>query len=125
MMAAIHLGPRELIILSTTILISLLPPIILAVQARRRGYSLLVWVLAGALSNSILLLILLGVLPDYRRKRQRIQELADLEKRLLEASQRKAGWPSVDAGAPRVDRSLGDLPTILPPRSLGDEVTRG
>jgi hypothetical protein len=120
------LGPQELIILVLVLaVVYWLAPLIMAVQARRRGYSLLVWLIAGMLSNSIFLLILLGVLPDYRRKRQRVTEMEDLERRLLAAAQRRAGRTSGAAGAPLLDRSLGDQPTILPPRSLGDEETRG
>jgi hypothetical protein len=120
--------PNVLFLLLLAVLVLIwyvLLPYSMATQARRRGYSLLAWLIAGALSNSIFLLILLGILPDFRRKRQRAQEMKDLEERLLEASQHVGGRATAAATAPLLDRSLGDQPTILPPHSLGDEVTRG
>jgi hypothetical protein len=121
-----NLGPVEgLLVLLLGLIWYVLVPWSMAKQAGERGYSALVWLMGAALSNSIFLLILLGLLPDYRRKRQRVQEMEDLEKRLLEASGRVAGRTTAGATAPLADRSLGDQPTILPPRSLGDEETRG
>jgi hypothetical protein len=109
----------------------LIVSLVVAIQARRRGYSLLTWVVAGMLVNPIFLLVLLGVLPDRRRKRLREKETEDLEHRLLRPPRHReeAAAPvalPVRPGAIRagLDRSLGDMPTNLPERSLGDEETR-
>ena len=91
-----------------------------AVQARRRGYSLWVWLVAGLAGNPIFFLILLGVLPDFARKRLRVTEMEDLESRL----NGKATKESAEPAAADVQRSLGDQPTYLPERSLGDIETR-
>ena len=110
----------------------LLCSLVVAVQARRRGYSLLVWLVAGALGNPIFLLILLGIMPDFRRKNHRKVEMADLEERLRREPRRLPGVvpvaESVEPAHPirrSLDRSLGDRETIDPiQRSLGDEPTR-
>ncbi len=120
----IGLGPQELMVLLLTFAlfglgagVFVLP---LALQARQRGYSLLVWLVAGLLGNPLFLLILLGVLPDFRRKALRQAEREDLQERLRRASQPPA--PALPAGP--LGRSLGDQVTRLPERSLGDEETR-
>jgi hypothetical protein len=117
----------------TIVALLALMSVIVAVQARRRGYSLLVWLIGGLLGNPIFLLVLLGAMPDFARKRLRREERADVEERLRrkvrvveeEAGEVLAG-PSAGPGAvrPAVERSLGDQPTRLPERSLGDEETR-
>src|SRR5262249_18191957 len=94
--------------------------LIVPLQAKRRGYSLLAWLVASLLGNPVFLLILLGLLPDARRKRLRTTEREDLEGRL-----RRARGPAEPAPArPPLERSLGDQATRLPERSLGDEETR-
>ena len=100
-----------------------------AVQAKRRGYSLIVWFIAGALVfNPIYLLVILGISPH--RKRQQMREQF---RRELDAKLAAAGIPAAaPATRPMADRSLGDQPTIppgtaaatdgppVPQRSLGD-----
>jgi heme exporter protein D len=111
-----------------------------AMQAKRRGYSFFVWLLAGMLVvNPIYLLVVLGVSPHRKRQRLREQFRRELDAKL------SAAIPTTPAG-PIPERSLGDQPTlapgsagatdapgrsvgdaatVLPPaRSLGDELTR-
>jgi hypothetical protein len=116
--------------------IFLLISLVVAVQARRRGYPFLVWLVAGALGNSIFLLILLGIMPDFRRKNMRKKEMDELDERLLLVPRRLPGVeeisPPPDGLADRQGttqdfqgRSLkGQVTTDLPQRSLGDEPTR-
>lgn len=95
-------------------------PFVVARQAKRRGYSFWVWFVAAFVGNSIILLILLGVMPDQARKRRRKKEMADLETRLQDAvGQVVAIEPPRD-----IFRSVGDGPTVLPARSMGDDETR-
>jgi hypothetical protein len=96
--------------------------LIVAVQARRRGYALTVWLIASLVSNPIFLLLLLGVMPDFARRRLRETEMKDLESRLMRTARRA----TAEAIAPAADlqRSLGDQVTALPERSLGDVETR-
>jgi hypothetical protein len=104
--------------------------LVVAVQARRRGYSLLVWLVGGLLGNPIFLLVLLGAMPDFARRRLRRQERAELEERLrrkVRVVEEEAGDVLAGPAAPErppVERSLGDQLTRLPERSLGDEETR-
>jgi hypothetical protein len=109
-------------------LLSLIP----AVQARRRGYSFVIWLLAGvAAFNPVFLMIVLATIPH--RKRQQLREQF---RRELDAKLAAGGVPAVLPAAPPVpERSLGDLATRLPgasaatdeppvrERSLGDEPT--
>jgi len=105
---------------------------ITAVQAKRRGYSFVAWLFAGILGNPIFLLVLLGVMPDFRRRRLRQKEADDLRRRLRRrrqdaeppAPQAKEAAPA-RAVRPARERSLGDESTRdLPERSLGDDETR-
>lgn len=96
---------------------------ITAVQARWRGYPFLVWLLTGLLGNPIFLLVLLGVMPDFRRRRLRERQADDLRRR-LSGQPPPGAKPSAPRPAMQVDRSLGDEPTVLPERSLGDDETR-
>jgi hypothetical protein len=102
--------------------------LVVAVQARRRGYPLVAWLLAGLSGYGIFLLILLGVMPDLARKRQRVKEMEDLESRLrrkLLPRQVGVGTETLPFLSGRdVQRSVGDQPTVLPERSLGDDETR-
>ncbi len=115
------LGPQELITLAVVGVIYVSLALILALQARKRGHSLLVWLLAGLAGNMILLLVMLGVLPDFARRRMRKTEMEDLESRL----KRKPSGPA-EALMPAADvrRSVGDQVTAVPERSLGDVETR-
>jgi hypothetical protein len=112
---------------------------ITAVQARRRGYPFVPWLLAGMLGNPIFLLVMLGVMPDFRRRQLRQKETEDLKRRLARQPQQRRRPPrgeqaaSPKAGRVRpdraaIDRSIGDEVTrdVPPPvdRSLGDEETR-
>jgi hypothetical protein len=100
-----------------------------AIQARRRGYSFIVWFFAGLLVyNPIYLLIVLATIPHRARQEQRLQFAAELDARLS-----AAGIPVVTAVRPIPDRSLGDFATIDPrttagkfsdAKSIGDEPTR-
>jgi hypothetical protein len=96
--------------------------LLVAVQARWRGYPLVVWLIAGVVGNPIFILVLLAFMPDFARRRQRRQELDDLARR-LEGGRRPrpaAAGPAPPAAGP----SLGDASAHLPERSLGDEPTR-
>lgn len=115
------LGPQELITLAVVGVAYVALALILALQARRRGHSLLVWLAAGLAGNMILLLVMLGVLPDFARKRLRKTEMEDLESRL---KQRAGGPPAARVPAADGQRSLGDQVTAPPERSLGDVETR-
>jgi hypothetical protein len=102
--------------------------LVVAVQARRRGYLLLPWLLAGLSGYGIFLLILLGVMPDFARKRQRLKEMEDLESRLRKKLLTRAVADGGDTlplpTRHGVQRSVGDQPTALPERSVGDDETR-
>jgi hypothetical protein len=101
--------------------------LIVAVQAFRRGYSLLLWLTAGCLGNPLFLLVLLAIMPDRARLARRRKELRLIEEKLADLAQKAALQPEpagVVLPAASVG-SLGDQPTVLPPvRSLGDEETR-
>jgi hypothetical protein len=108
--------------------------VLVAVQARRRGYRFLTWFFAGMLGNPIFFLILLAIMPDFARKALRQEEMADLEARLAARKMPAppaypllaVPHPAGDASTLSAGRSLGDQPTIMPPlRSLGDEETTG
>jgi hypothetical protein len=100
-----------------------------AIQAKRRGYSFLVWFFAGLLVyNPIYLLIVLATIPHRSRQKQRVQFADELDAKLS-----AAGLPVVTAVRPIPDRSLGDFATIDPrttagkfsdAKSIGDEPTR-
>ena len=120
--AAFNLGVQELTALVSFGGFFIALVLLVAIQARKRGYSLLVWLLAGLAGNTILLLVMLGVLPDFARKGLRKTEMEDLESRL---NRKKVGKPAeAPAQAADVQRSLGDQVTALPERSLGDVETR-
>lgn len=110
------------------VLFFLVLSLVVAVQARRRGYPLLAWLLAGLSGYGIFLLILLGVMPDLARKRQRVKEMEDLESRLRKKLMPRLvadGTETLSFPAGRdVQRSVGDQITRLPERSLGDDETR-
>jgi hypothetical protein len=112
--------------LAAVLVVCFLLGLIVAVQAQRRGYNLGVWLLGGTLSgNPVLVLVLLAVMPDFARKRLRRTYMAQLEDRLAAASRRVLGRARAPQPAVAPDRSVGDLPTYLPPsRSVGDEETR-
>jgi hypothetical protein len=108
------------------LVISFLISLVVAVQARRRGYSFLVWQAAGTLVNPVFFLVLLGMLPNRARQAQRRRELADLNAKLA-VLRKGAGEPATLPAAPAVrpELSLGDQPTVAPPGvSLGDQETR-
>ena len=92
-------------------------------QARRRGYSFWVWMLACIFSlNPLLILVLLAMLPDARKKRLREREMEELQKKLaaLPTIALSGDFLAVPAA------SLGDQLTTAPSalRSIGDEMTR-
>ena len=101
-------------------------------QARRRGYSFWLWLIATFVAfNPIIMLVLLALMPNRARKRLREKFRAELNAKLAA----RTGRPLVPAaavaahslaGSTMPERSLGDMPTVAPPdRSLGDEATRG
>jgi hypothetical protein len=101
--------------------------LIVAVQAMWRGYPVVLWTIAGMLGNPIFLLVILGAMPDYERKRQREEERKELETRARSVAKRLppvAPEIVVPKATPAVERSIGDQPTTLPERSIGDEQTR-
>jgi hypothetical protein len=87
-------------------------------QARRRGYSFWLWLLAGLASlNPLLILLVLAMPPDAHKKALREAEMRALETRLGARPPRPAGV------APAA--SPGDQSTTAPvSRSVGDEETR-
>jgi len=101
-----------------------------AIQAKRRGYSFFVWLIAGLLAyNPIYLLVVLATVPHRKRQRLRAQFANELDAKLA-----AAGIPAVrPISRPVGERSLGDQPTMDPgstvsrpavERSIGDEATR-
>jgi hypothetical protein len=101
-----------------------------AIQAKRRGYSFFIWLLAGILAlNPIYLLVVLSTVPHRKRQRLRATFAEELDARL-----KTAGIPmTMQAARPAPGRSLGDLATMDPGstasrpasgRSLGNELTR-
>jgi hypothetical protein len=110
-------------------LVSALFGIVVAVQARRRGYRFSVWVVVGILANPVYLLILLATMPDFARKRLRAKFRAELDAKLAcRSPQARPPVPvSSTAGTftASPELSVGDRMTVLPrDRSLGDEETR-
>src|SRR5262249_62079621 len=96
-------------LLVVILVFALLLSLIVAVQARRRGYPLLAWLVAGALGNPIFLLVLLGAMPDFRRRRLRKRELADLEDRLNHRGPRVLPGLACPVQAPRPPAAPGAL----------------
>jgi hypothetical protein len=106
-----------------------------ASQARKRGYSFIVWVVAGMLGNPLFFLVLLAIMPDFARRKQREKEMAELEKKLAARKRMRVLAGNTDilqvptaTALPAVrERSLRDEETRMlpaPERSLGDEPTR-
>ena len=104
--------------------------VIVAVQARGRGYSLWLWMAAGLLTiNPVIFLVMLALMPNRSRLRLREKFRAELDAKLAG----RKNLPPAPAVGPvptgttlTANRSLGDLPTFVPrDRSLGDEETRG
>lgn len=101
---------------------------IAAVQAKRRGYSFIVWLLAGLfVLNPIYLLVVLATVPHRKRQALRLQFATELDGKLARA--RPGVAPTFQ---PVPENSIGDLATLDPrttaghgSRSLGDEETRG
>jgi heme exporter protein D len=91
-------------------------------QAKGRGYSFWLWLAASGVSlNPLLILILLAMLPDARKKRLREEEMEELQEKI-------AALPAVELGGDAVVPAgpLGDQSTAAAPlRSVGDEETRG
>jgi hypothetical protein len=131
MLALFNLGVEEfavLLLLGAALLLAIAPVLLLiglvAWQARLRGYSFAVWFLANLLSlNPLLVLVVLAVLPDARKRALRRQEMAELESRL--AARDRLATPGPDL--PVAPLSVGDQVTVAPPPlpSIGDEETRG
>lgn len=100
-----------------------------AIQAKRRGYSFFIWLIAGVLAlNPVYLLVVLSTIPHRKRQEMREQFATELDAKLT-----SVGLPIAPAVRPVSDRSIGDLATMDPAttasrpirdRSLGDEMTR-
>jgi hypothetical protein len=98
--------------------------VIVAVQAKWRGYSAWLWAAAGVVTlNPVIFLVMLALMPNRLRLQQRKQFQADLKRKLAARAVELPAHDAAPAG-PAVERSLGDQPTIAPPeRSLGDVET--
>jgi hypothetical protein len=107
--------------------------VITPLQAYRRGHGFLSWFVLQTLSfNPIYPLILVAILPNKARARQREEFARELDEKLMEVGQSVAQRPK-PAGVP-IDRSIGDaqtaasvgeLPTADPRfRSIGEQETR-
>jgi hypothetical protein len=134
--------PWLLVIAGLIGLFIVLPAVLVAVQAERRGYSLQGWFQAAGFGlNPLFALLALAMLPDRARLllRQRFREELDARLAALPAAVpalaavTEGVTPAVSVGdRPTVlpeasvpqQRSLGDQTTSLPQRSLGDEETR-
>ncbi len=97
-------------------------------QAKQRGYSYWNWVLAGFISNSIVFLIMLALLPDQslvsRRKEKKELLNAKLKQRKAQAEIDTVGFTGVMRNT-----SVGDMATMDPEKiglqqSIGDQATR-
>ena len=97
-------------------------------QAKQRGYSYWNWVLAGFMSNSIVFLVILSLLPDrsldHRRKEKKELLNAKLRQRKAQSKTETVGFIGVIRNT-----SIGDMATIDPEKigldqSLGDQETR-
>src|SRR5262249_3027851 len=127
-------GPVNLLVINLCTLLVFLAifsifAVILAFQAMQRGYNFGVWFLAGLLSlNPILLLVLLGLLPNRRMQRLRRMETELLEDLLDEdlpvtamlaqeqgegrhGSKTAAVRPEEETTAPVPKQSIGDVET--------------
>jgi len=101
-------------------------------QARKRGYSFWLWFLACVVNIAlpIYFLILLPLLPNRARMRLREKFRAELDAKLASAGVSVHVRPlpalATTGSTATVERSLGDMPTIVPrERSLGDDETCG
>ncbi len=101
---------------------------VVARQAKQRGYSYWNWVLAGFMSNSIVFLVLLALLPDQsldsRRKEKRELLTAKLRQRKTQAN-----YDTVKFTGAMRNTSLGDMATIDPEKigleqSISDQATQ-
>jgi hypothetical protein len=90
-------------------------------QAWRRGYNPVVWTLAGVFAqNPLFVLVVLAMCPFRRRVRLREQFERELDEKL---AARGDDRPTAAADGPVRDRSIGDVATQFPQRSIGDDQT--
>jgi hypothetical protein len=101
-------------------------------QARKRGYSFWLWFAACVVTVNVPIyyLVLLAMLPNRRRLQLRQKFRAELDSKLANIAEpitiKSFAAPMPPGSTATVDRSLGDMPTIVPrERSLGDDETRG
>ncbi len=101
-------------------------------QARKRGYSYWIWQIAciANIALPIHFLVLIPLLPNRSRMRLREKFRAELDAKLAGISRPQTSpsftGPITPGSTATVDRSLGDMPTIVPrERSVGDDETRG
>jgi heme exporter protein D len=121
--AFLALGPQEVTILLLGGAVVAFFAGYVARQAKRRGYSFWLWLLANLVTlNPLLVLIVLAVLPDARKMALRRELRAELEARLAARPRPEAALPGPAVPA----CSIGDQATVVPPqlRSIGDEETR-
>lgn len=118
------LGPQLIILLYVGLPVAVGLALAVAWQAWRRGYSFWVWLLACIASlNPLLILLMLVMLPDARKKRVRAKVMRELQMKL-------AALPPVELGRDAVavpTAALGNQSTAAPSglRSIGDEETKG
>ncbi len=137
------LGPWIGILIAVVLVFLILLPfaLILASQAKKRGYRGGTWFLTGLLSfNPMFPLVVLALLPHRARQARRLKELQALQEKLAEArapvAAKVQGAPRPEASPPAVpsaaastasfpSQSVGDQATRdFPAASLGDEITR-
>lgn len=93
-------------------------------QAARRGHGYVSWfVLQIVAVNPLYPLILLATLPNQARARLRDEFARELDDKLAAAG-RPVTAPDRAPADGSTGRSVGELPTAAPDRSIGDEVTR-
>ncbi len=97
-------------------------------QAKQRGYSYWNWVLAGFMSNSIVFLVLLALLPDQSLDSRR-KEKKDLLNAKLGQRKSQSNSDTVKFTGAMRNTSVGDMATIDPEKigleqSISDQATR-
>lgn len=103
--------------------ILLLCAVLVPLQAYRRGHGFISWFCLQFLAfNPVYPMLLIALLPNKAKVRKREQYAAELDDKL--AASGYTG-PAAETLSARIERSLGDLPTIDPVlRSVGDRPTR-
>ncbi len=115
--------------LSAMVLIALLIHslfvIYVARQASDRGFQFWQWMVAGILSNSIVFVIILSLLPD-----KSVEQKREAKRKLLreKLTRRRANFEDIPYANLSLDTSIGDMATFDPERmgmmSIGDQATQ-